>query len=165
MSEDVPESFDKEYVSQLRNEAGKYRQQVKELKSDLQKLQGLEAQVKEVRIENELVRRGVQADPSWVKLEEGQNPSEAVENFLEKYPQFSAGDFEPQAVYEEDPQELPRAMPPKQSKANVPGPKAQGALGHRSLDEVKKDPVARQNLREQYRSLLSRSSNQSDSDF
>ena len=161
--ESEPDTFDREYVSQLRTEAGKYRQQVKSLKEDIKEYKGLEAQVQNVRVENELVRRGVEADPSWVALGEGESPSEAVDNFLVKYPQF-AGGTEPKVLESVEPTTIPQSMPPNASKANLPGPPAQGRMGNRSLDEIQKDPAARQTLREVYRDQLRTGSHQLDQD-
>ena len=161
-------TFDQEYVSQLRNEAGKYRQQVKSLKEDLKEYKGLEAQVQNVRIETELVRRGVQADPNWVSIGEDESPTEAVDHFLEKYPQFTDGTGhidEPMVKEAVEPLYIPNSMPPNPSKANIPGPPAQGKLGSRSLDEIQQDPMARQTLREVYRDQLRSGSHQIDQDF
>lgn len=162
---ETPESFDADYVKSLRQEAAKYRQQAKELKSEIASYKGLEAQVQQVRIENELVRRGIEADPAWVSLDEGQSPADAVENFLKKYPQFSLGGPEPLEVFEPGAKNVPKAMPPKAGNANVSGPAAKGSFGHRALSEIKEDPVARQTLRETYRALLAQGSHQENLEY
>lgn len=152
-----PESFDKEYVKALRDEAARYRTQLKEVRTQLDELQSLQSQINSVRIENELVRRGINATPDWIQIGEGQSPAQAVDNFLEKYPQFAVGVSEPEAV---EPKKAPKAISPNQNNASHPGFGPNGMLGTRDLKEIKKDPIARGNLRDLYRDLLRTSSNQ-----
>lgn len=153
---DSPDSFDREYVQELRKEAAKYRTEAKEYKSQLEELKSLEAQIKTVRIENELVRRGISADPTWIQIKDGQTPAEAVDNFLMKYPNFS-GEAEPSVEHKP----VPKALGPNaNTSVSNPGSMPNGTLGTRGLDEIKKDPIARSNLRDLYRDLLRTSSNQ-----
>lgn len=154
---DSPETFDAEYVKSIRQESAKYRTQAKELKSELEGYKGLEAQLTAIRIENEFIRRGIQAEPQWVQIQEGETPSQAVDHFLEKYPQFAGGSFEGQEKDEPkaEPKDIPKAMSPKPTNTReVPS--------NRSLDEIKNDPAARSNLTDLYRDLLKTSSNQKD---
>lgn len=152
-----PESFDKDYVKSLREEAAKYRTQLKDMKTQLDEFKSLEKQINSVRIENELVRRGVNATPEWVQIQEGQTPAQAVDNFLEKYPQFVVGVSESEKA---EPKRVPKAISPNQNNASHPGHGPNGMLGDRGLTEIKKDPIARNNLRDLYRDLLRTSSNQ-----
>ena len=159
MNEDTPDTFDADYVKQLRSEAAKYRNQSKELKSELEGYKGLEAQISAIRIENEFIRRGIVAEPQWVQTQEGESPSVAVDRFLEKYPQFSVdSSVSSETVVEEErvePKTYPQAMPPKPTNtvhANLT----------RSLNDIKADPVARQNLTDVYRDLLKTESHQKD---
>lgn len=155
---DEPKTFSEDYVKQLRSEAAGYRTEARELNSQLQNFQALEAQMTQLRVENELIRRGINADPGFVKLTKDQTPAEAVDKFLEKYPQFlpnqnSSGQdthLSPQ------PKEIPQALPNAPGKANVPGPSAKGVLFGRTIDEVKNDAVARSHLTDVYRGLLGR---------
>jgi hypothetical protein len=149
---EAPESFDKDYVQKLRNEAAKYRTEAKELKSELKQYEALEAQINSVRIENEFAKKGITADPSWIQIQDGQTPQDAVENFLVKYPQF-AEEHTPVV----DQREMPKAIPPSREKASGKG--LSGVLGNRSLSEIQKDPIARGNLRDLYRDLLRTTSN------
>lgn len=152
-----PESFDKDYVKSLREEAAKYRTQLKEIKTQLEEFKSLESQINSVRIENELVRRGVNASPEWIQLSEGQSPAQAVDNFLEKFPQFVVGVSEPEKA---EPKKVPKAISPNPNKAANVGLNPVGLLGTRALNEIKQDPVARGSLRDLYRDLLRTSSNQ-----
>ena len=156
--ENTPISFDREYVQELRKEAAKYRTEAKELKSQIEEFKSLEAQITTVRIENELVRRGVNADPSWIKINEGQTPADAVDNFLVKFPEFKAGALE-QSVEHKN---VPKAISPNPNKASLPEGTPVGAIGNRALTEIKNDPMARDSLRDLYRDLLRTSSNQPD---
>lgn len=154
---DTPNTFNREYVQELRQEAAKYRTEAKELKSQLEEFRSLDAQIKATRVENELIRRGIAADPGWIDMSEGQTPAEAVDNFLEKYPVFNGAS---EQSVERKP--VPKAIGPNQNniskESNVPS----GTLGTRGLDEIKTDPMARDNLRDLYRDLLRTSSNQTD---
>lgn len=153
---DTPETFDAEYVKSLRQEAAKYRSSLKELKSELEGYKGLEAQIGAIRIENEFMRRGIQAEPSWVQFQDGESPSEAVDRFLEKYPQFLGGSTQDtEGASKVEPKTFPKAMPPKPS--NVVHQNLQ-----RDLNDIKEDPVARANLTDLYRELLKTNSNQKD---
>lgn len=153
---DTPTTFDRDYVKELRQEAAKYRTEAKELKSQLEEYKSLEAQITTVRVENELVRRGIAVDPGWINIRDGQSPSEAVDNFLEKYPQFSTGVEEQSSVERKN---VPKAISPNQNNAAHPGFGPNGMLGDRDLGAIKQDPIARSNLRDLYRDLLHNSSN------
>lgn len=148
--ENEPEVFDAEYVQKLRDEAAKYRTKAKDLESSLKGKQDLESQLTNLRVENELIRRGAKADPSWVPLEGFEDPTEAVDAFLERFPQLR-GSEEPVPRPHED---VPPSLPPEPSKANVPGPSPVGAFGGRNLEEIKKDPKARDKLTRAYRQHL-----------
>lgn len=153
---DSPDSFDAEYVRTLRSEAAKYRNQTKELRTELDGFKGLEAQLSSIRVENEFIRRGIDAEPGWVSLTEGQSPSQAVDNFLEKYPQFAANGIQGSEVQEKvEPKAVPKALSPKKSNIDHP-PSVRG------LDEIRKDPSARSNFTDLYRDLLKKNSNQKD---
>lgn len=152
---DEPEVFDKEYVQGLRHEAGKYRQQVRELESQAAHYGKLEAQIAQVRVENELVRRGINADPSWIQVEEGMSTTDAVNDFLERWPNFNQAEPEEKTRTKV---RAPSTLAPSQSNTNAPGPQAKGTLGDRSLAEIRKDPQARENLTHMYRDLLRQNS-------
>lgn len=154
---DSPESFDRDYVKGLRAEAAKYRTEAKELRSQVEELRSLDAQIKAARVENELVRRGIEADPTWITIKDGQTPAEAVDKFLEKYPVFHG---ETGQSVEHKP--VPKALGPNQNNVSNPASVPNGTLGTRGLDEIKTDPAARSNLRDLYRDLLRTSSNQAE---
>lgn len=152
-----PESFDKEYVKSLRAEAAKYRTELKETRQELDQYKTLEKQIHTVRIENELVRRGITANPEWIDFKDGMSPSQAVDNFLEKFPQFVGGVSETEKV---EPKKVPKAISPNPNTPSKESPYPSGVLGSRNLTEIKKDPIARNNIRDLYRDLLRTSSNQ-----
>jgi len=156
-----PESFDKDYVKSLRAEAAKYRTELKETRLELDQYKTLEKQIHTVRIENELIRRGVKANPEWIEFGSDMSPSQAVDNFLEKFPQFVDGVSEPEKV---EPKKVPKAISPNPNTASKESSYPSGALGTRDLSEIKKDPMARNNIRDLYRDLLRTSSNQKDND-
>jgi len=154
---DTPETFDADYVKSVRQEAAKYRNQNKDLRSELEGFKGLEAQIGAIRIENEFIRRGISAEPQWVQVQEGESPSQAVDTFLAKYPQFGNGSSE--GSLEEtkvEPKDFPAAMPPKPTNTSHE-PRA------RDLDSIRNDPAAKTNFTDLYRDLLRSSSNQIDS--
>jgi hypothetical protein len=145
--------FSAEYVEQLRKENASWRKKVREL----------EAAHTVTEVGLELAKRGVEADPLWVKLEEGQSVQEAVESFIERYPRLVATNGAPMA-HEESPtlRTAPTPLNPSPKHVNTPGPSAGGSLAHRSLEEIRKDPLARKALQEQYQEMLRASSHQVD---
>lgn len=148
------EVFDKEYVSQLRAEAAKYRTQARDLESKLEGYSKLDAEIKAVRVENELAKRGVVADPRWVSLNDGDDPSSAVDSFLEKYPHLK-----PQSEAPSQPKIRENAPEPLKGSSNQPTPqRSSGAFQGRSVDEIRQDPAARRNLSDLYKELLARES-------
>ena len=151
-----PESFDKDYVKSLRSEAARYRTELKDAKTELDQYKILETQIHTVRIENELIRRGITAQPEWIEFNNGMSPSQAVDNFLEKFPQFSGGVSEPEKA---EPKKVPKAISPNQNKSTKEAGLPSGTLGTRDLDAIKQDPIARNNIRDLYRDLLRTSSN------
>jgi hypothetical protein len=144
-----PGAFSEDYVKELREEAAKWRIKCRELEA--------KASVGDVAME--LVKRGIKADPSWIKRQDGQKAGEAVEQFLQDYPQFVTTDdnalIETPILSNRD--ATPRPMPTGSKNPNTPGPKPAN-YGGRSLDEIKVDPQARAALRSQYRQLLAQSS-------
>jgi hypothetical protein len=100
-------------------------------------------------VASELLKRGVKANPDWIKPQEGQSVGEAIDNFLNDYPQF--------AVDQQTKPEPSRPSIPKSSrsepKTNVPTP------GERSIAELRDDPKARSEVRDLYRQMLTGKSN------
>lgn len=142
MADNPSESgYSQEYVEKLRKEAAEWRTKFRELenKSVTSELQA------------ELAKRGIKADPSWVKINEGMSASDAVENFAAQYPHLVG-----QQTQENQPRAPRVEAPGNSSNSNLPTNPNQG----RSLDEIKKDPVARSQLRDRYRQLIAQSSRQ-----
>lgn len=138
-------AFSADYVKQLREENASWRKKVREL----------EAQNTLSQVGMELTRRGIQADPAWVKLQDGQEIPEAIDVFIQTYPVFANGNGH--VEQEEEPptrRTAPPPMPAKARQANTPGPPAKGAFSGRDIPEIRKDPSARKALTDHYRTLL-----------
>lgn len=143
--------FDEKYVKQLRDEAAGWRTKYRELEA-----QGL---YKDVEVE--LAKRNIKADPTWVEVKEGQTISQAVDSLVEQHPHLASAPA-PTPTNEKVTPEVRRPQAPRamstgtHSHSDTPD----NPMRDRSLDEIKKDPVARAKLRDLYRGLLEKSSNQ-----
>jgi hypothetical protein len=134
------QTFSKDYVVELRNENAKWRTKCREL----------EGQVFNKDIENELIKRGVNAKASWVEIGEDQSVKQAVDSFLEEYPHFLPGELE-----EKPTRTVTRPMSVQNPNTNTSGPgPRQGPLGRKTLKEIKEDPKSRAALRSQYQAML-----------
>jgi hypothetical protein len=139
--------FSPEYVKELREENASWRIKVRDLEQKLV--------VNDVQ--TELMKRGVEADPSWVRMEKGQTVTEAVDSFLVKYPKLTM--TEPNPEITQEPKKVAKPMAPAQSKTTNAGPKAGTLFAGKTPKEIKEDPKGRAALRSQYRSLLAQQSN------
>lgn len=157
-SKPTEKEFSLEYVQELRREAASYRTKYKEL----------EAQTSVLK---ELTSRNIKADPSWVKVQEGQSVKEAVDMLLESYPHLIVQDNNSRREIDEfkhingDSHPQHRPTPKPQAPAPHPvGPKTdvETLLKERDYEAIKKDPKARAALRDQYRELLRAGSHQKD---
>lgn len=147
----APETFSADYVRELREENAKWRGKVRDL----------EQRQTATEMKMELDKRGIKAEPEWVKLSAGQSVQEAIDSFVAAHPHLS-GEVTP--TVEVPAPQLPKSIPPTgQRNTNLPGKGPQGSYGGRSLEEIRQDPKARSALREHYRDLLRSSSNQKDS--
>lgn len=146
----MSDTFDQEYVSKLREEAAQWRTKYRELEA-----QGL---YKDVQLE--FAKRNITADPSWVEITEGQSISDAVDGLVAKHPNLSA----PTLVAPTLPPEVPSPKRVQGPSVITAGPSHTDTpvkpFRDRTPGEIKKDPVARSKLRDQYRALLASSSNQ-----
>lgn len=146
--ENNPGGYSQEYVEKLRREAADWRT----------KYRDLESKTVYSSVEVELQKRGVKADPKWVEVNDGMSAADAVENFVAKYPHLMSGPtntVEPQRPQKPN---LPQAQGGGTPNTNLPSNPSQG----RSLEEIKKDPVARSQLRDRYRQLIQQQSRQRD---
>jgi hypothetical protein len=142
--------FAPEYVKELRQEAAEWRT----------KYRGLEQRVVQAEVRSELKDRNVKADPSWVKVAEGQSVTEAVEAFVTQYPHLMSGPSEEVEVEApRAPKRVTKPLPGEAKNSNIPGPKAGGILGSKNLAEIKKDGKARGQMRDLYRELINKSNN------
>lgn len=142
--------FSEDYVKELRQENASWRTKVRDL----------EQRVQLGEVKTELLKRGVDVNPKWVELSEGMEVGQAVDKFLTDYPQFNTKQTDTQSTtkHTNTQQRAPKPMN-SNTDNSVDKPKF-GSYGGRSLDEVKKDPKARADLRSTYRQLLSQNSNQ-----
>jgi hypothetical protein len=143
-------TFSAEYVRELRSENAQWRTKLREMESRYGELENkMDSMNTKTTVASELLKRGVKVNPDWIKPQEGQSVGEAIDNFLNEYPQF--------AVEQQPTQEPTRPAIPKSSrsepKTNVPTP------GERSISELKEDPKARSEVRDLYRQMLTGKNN------
>lgn len=150
------EDFNKLYAESLSR-----KEKIQALESELNQYKQLSTEIQAIRVENELVKRGIAADPMWVKLEANQSPSEAVDAFVEKWPHL-APQTQPKVevpkvedLRQPNPADMPKPLLGNQTKTNIPGPGPNGHIfGKSQLEEIKNDPSKREDLRGLYQSLL-----------
>lgn len=149
--------FSREYVEGLRQEAAKWRTQFREL----------ETKQTTNTVALELAKRGINADPSWVQVGEGVSVEMAVEDLVARFPNLVSESGLPQPPTNAPKQDTVPVKPasvgvkpqaPATIQTNVPVEPMKG----RSLEEIRKDPTARASLRDRYRSMLKKASNQVD---
>lgn len=132
--------YSKEYVSSLREEAATWRTKLRETE---EKVKTLEGKTTIDSVSKILTDKGVKADASWVKLEQGMTPEQAVDKFIELYPHL---------VNKETPKPKETNKPNPQKKENTNADNR--FVANQDLDAVKQDPIGRAKLRDHYRSLL-----------
>ena len=152
---DEEKTFSLEYVQELRREAASYRTRTKELEA-------------QYGVMSELSNRGIKADPSWVRVKEGQTAKDAVDELVTQYPhlvvatQSAPAPVAPAApVTQVHGGPTPKPAPPPVTPIG-PQKDVSKLLKERNMEEIKKDPVARAALRDQYRAMLQSVSNQKD---
>lgn len=142
--------FDADYVKKLREEAAGWRTKYRELE-----VQGV---YKDVQLE--LVNQGIKADPTWVELKEGQSVTDAIKDLVSKHPHLAETSVTPTLTPTELP-EVKKVQPPHVMRVTEPKTEVpSNPLHERSVEEIKKDPVARSRLRDLYRAKLLAASNQ-----
>jgi hypothetical protein len=141
-------SFSPEYIKELREEAASWRTKFRETETKFTELSEKMSKTEQVsKIKQELDALGVKADPSWVKVDQGMSPSDAVNKFLEEYPHLG-----PASNGENTPSQKPPTRKPMRTEgknSNIPN------TNDAEYSSVKKDPIARTKLREIYRAMLS----------
>lgn len=146
--------FDADYVKKLREEAASWRTRCREL----------EAAQHNAQVEIEFARRGIQADPTWVKVEEGQTIEEAVGTFVEQYPHLKVQESVdiPDIEDEQLPvvRSTPKPIAPSTPRSTTPKKARSTRINQRNISEIRKDPKARAQVRDLYRDLLTKGSNQ-----
>lgn len=146
MGEESPRDDAYEKIRELRAEAKQHRLEAQSLKAEVESIR---SEFKLTKVENELVKRGVKADPSWVKVDDGQSTAEAVDSFVEQYPHLvgvESGSTKPEGG--KTPSPLPR------ESNNSPLQVSSAALKGRDVEEIAQDPKARRHVSDIYRNLL-----------
>lgn len=158
------QEFDQGYVKKLREEAANWRTKYREL----------EAQQQNQLVQVELAKRGIQADPSWVKLDEGQDVGEAIDALVAQYPSLEGSGGGHHSKYgnegptlddfydepEVKPKLTPKPISPSSQRSTSPKPVRAARITKRNIEEIRKDPKARAKIRDQYREMLKQGSNQ-----
>jgi len=142
-------AYSAEYVKSLRDEAASWRSKLRDTESSLTQSKNEISQIKlETTVGAEIKKRNLTIDPSWVKMEEGQSVEQAVDAILKKHPNLATETTPTQEAET-------RTFTTKQKPMAVNNPNTNVNLTPvNEYDAVKKDPVARAKLREQYRSML-----------
>lgn len=152
---DNRKDFDETYVKKLREEAASWRTKCREL----------ETQTHEAEVSKELMKQGVNANPNWVSVEEGQSVEDAVKNLVSEHPHLQQKDVEivePMLDFDSIPSKptTPKPLRPSTQGSNNPKPHRETRISSRNIEEIRKDPQARAKVRDFYRELLKSKSNQ-----
>lgn len=143
-------TFNYEYVKELREENASWRTKLRDTESKLNQLESkLQQQYITAKVAGEFAKRGIKADPSWVKVD-GEDVEGAVNAFINEYPQLvDTNTTQPNKPTKPS---IPQVGRGKQD-TNTPSP------GERSINEIREDPKARSQIREHYRQLLANKQN------
>jgi hypothetical protein len=142
--ENNPGGYSPEYIKELREEAAGWRTKFRETETQLSSLkEELGTIEKYSKVLDELDARGLEIEPSWLDVKDGEEISAAVDRFVQKYPQFGG---KPTS------QPTTKPQPPERKNTNAP------AFIDADYSSVKKDPVARSKIRDMYRSMLTQGS-------
>jgi hypothetical protein len=139
--------FSEDYVKSLRDEAASWRTKFREL----------EATNRTKDIEIGLAKRNIKALPSWVTITEGQSIDEALDAFANEFSHLVQSKEDTNSnTHENTSTKKPTKpfTPPTQKISNVETKDLNQILAARSLEDVKQDPKAREQLRDWYRSAL-----------
>lgn len=138
-------AFSADYVKELREEAASWRTKYRDMETKVQSLEdSIKQTVTSTTIKDELSKRGLDIDPKFIELKDGVEVSKAVDNFLEKYPQF--GNHEQHSKQE---RRTFSPIAPKKENSNKQPRRA-------TMMDIKNDPIARAKLRDEYRQMLGR---------
>ena len=131
--------YSREYIHELREEAAGYRTRLKEAEAKITELsQNAQRNQTQTTLQSILEKKNVKVNPDWIKIEDGQNPEQAVDQFLKDYPQFK-GSTQPSTQ---------RPMSPERKNTNVPSNFSP------DYKAEKADPVSRSKIRDIYRAML-----------
>ena len=137
--------YSAEYVKELRDEAASWRTKFRDTETKFKTLEESVTNLEKTNnLKAELTKRKLDIDIDLIKVEPGVKVDVAVDNFLKKYPQFG----------QPSPQESTRQpMIPERRNTNAP------VIPDGDVAAVRKDPMAREKLRELYRGMLTAGSN------
>jgi hypothetical protein len=131
--------YSREYVHELREEAAGYRTRLKEAENKINELaQKSQQDQTKTTLQSILEKKNVKVNPDWIKIENGQNPEQAVDNFLKEYPQFASSTQN----------STQKPLSPERKNTNVPTSFSPDYKAEKS------DPISRSKIREQYRNML-----------
>lgn len=144
-------AFSPDYVKELREEAASWRTKYRETETKVQTLEQSIAQLTSgSKVKEEISKRGLKINPDFIKLDKDGDAAKAVDKFLEDYPQFAVEST--QQVIKPVKKGIKPIAGEKTNTNNNPAQKG-------NIMDVKKDPLARAKLREQYRSMLGHGDN------
>lgn len=136
--------FSPEYIKELREEAASWRTKFRDAEGKTQKLEADLGQLKTgTEIQSELLKRNLNIEPSWIKLGSKETPAEAIDKFLEKYPNFKTSDDVASRF-------IPKPLPSDKTNTNISDTQV------KDIQSIKNDPIARAKYRDLYRSMLGR---------
>lgn len=142
--------YSAEYVKELRDEAANWRTKLREVEDKFNKLSSeIESTKKQSTVQEVLTKKGITGiNPRWVEIGEGSTPEAAVDKFLKDYPHLlpKENTFTPVKGNNV------RPMNTQYDNSNVENTNVS------ELKAIKKDPIARSKLRDQYRSMLAKNS-------
>lgn len=96
-------------------------------------------------VQTELEKRGVKADPSWIKVEKYESATTAVDKFLTEYPHLQSARADETVIA---PKTTQKPMSTIKPNTNVQKSKVT------DIAAIKKDPIARSKLRQHYMGLV-----------
>ena len=145
-------TFSLDYLQELRQENASWRTKYRDSEASKTELESkLSKNTVQSQVANEFVKRGIKADPSWLKVPEGSDVAVAVDGFVAEYPQFAdtgKTSTETKEITNPTKPTIPATNKQSQKTNNT------GSLD-RSIIEQRDDPKARSEIRDHYRSLLS----------
>jgi len=146
-TENGGKTFSEDYVKSLREESASYRTKVRDL----------EVKLFQNEVKGELQSQGIKAEAKWVEVKEGESVQAAVARFKDEYPHLVA---QPEPTISPLERLTKRKVKVEGLKPTAPSsqePVAKNTVtsfNTSTVNELKKDPKARADIREYYREML-----------